>query len=711
MKNSYKVIAVLLILSMALSVGGGVKSHEARAAKKCTISRTLTIGENGKAKLNLKSFLKKRKDYFWEFHEYVVEIGRDETWAEVSINTYSLSVKQQKYKKGDANAYYKDHIDLKIKTIKGNIVNVHVNLKLNDKQRAFISNHFLDHEVKMDETAQKSLLPVMTDSTFIFKEGFAKLYMEDGQYVRREKFYAGSGYELSDIEFKTIVEKYDSNYNIVSSEIEDFLAKEDIKALRGQNICGYTTYEGEKYNFVIVGFPNDNDDDSVEVIRIIKYDKNWNRLQSTPIRAIDTSRPFEHGDISIAECGDMLYIHTSHQMYKSSKDGLKHQSNFRIAYNMATGEVTDTHNIGNGYVSHSFQQFIQIKDRDIYTLDKGDAYPRGIYLARYSNRAGEKWGDPTSTRTLVKFGGKLGDNNTGCYVFGFEVDDENCLVFHRQVEMGSTPIGIKMTIIDRKSVGKGEVKTIILEDKDYKTLPNVYKLDDEKYVIMWPCDAESSGVPSTDMYYLVVDRNGNLLVPKTRIDSPFARFKPVIKDGKMIWYRTGASLPYDNGLYLQEAQINEMTDQSKYMSGNVYFFYDCKDTAPIFCELDPMTGAFSEKMTPVPNRLLTPEMYDYNEKKGYIDVFTTKDVTVHIQYAGKEYTAKADKPFVFKRLTHDDFYSARVYVGKEAVKDLMKHYDDLTNFLIWGTKDGYYPSTKVMMESNNYCLRYGHDQW
>lgn len=68
----------------------------------------------------------------------------------------------------------------------------------------------------------------------------------------------------------------------------------------------------------------------MEVIRIVKYDKSWNRLGQASVYGANTKVPFKAGAVRCAESGGMLYIHTCHEMYKHT-DGKNHQANMSIA--------------------------------------------------------------------------------------------------------------------------------------------------------------------------------------------------------------------------------------------------------------------------------------------------------------------------------------------------------------------------------------------
>ena len=71
-------------------------------------------------------------------------------------------------------------------------------------------------------------------------------------------------------------------------------------------------YAGKKYNFLILGQENYGEDESREVIRVVKYDKNWNRLSHASLYGADTVEPFAFGSLRCDEYDGTLYVRTCH---------------------------------------------------------------------------------------------------------------------------------------------------------------------------------------------------------------------------------------------------------------------------------------------------------------------------------------------------------------------------------------------------------------
>ena len=214
-------------------------------------------------------------------------------------------------------------------------------------------------------------------------------------------------------------------------------------------------FAGETYNFCVFGQENPSESDSVEVIRVVKYDKQWNRLGQASLYGANTYIPFEAGSLRMDEYGGYLYIHTSHEMYAGS-DGLHHQANLTFSVREPDMEITDSFsgvaNTSAGYVSHSFNQFILVdQDANIVTLNHGDAYPRGAVLMRYSAKAGSDkfitangshWNAVSEEVMLRNWPGSIGDNTTGAQITGLAETSTGYLVAFSDTGKGAaTSIG------------------------------------------------------------------------------------------------------------------------------------------------------------------------------------------------------------------------------------------------------------------------------
>lgn len=76
-------------------------------------------------------------------------------------------------------------------------------------------------------------------------------------------------------------------------------------------------YSGENYNFLVFGQSNLNEDDSVEVMRVVKYSKQWERLESSSLRGNNTSNMFNAGSCRMTETRwDIIYRYGTYNVQK-----------------------------------------------------------------------------------------------------------------------------------------------------------------------------------------------------------------------------------------------------------------------------------------------------------------------------------------------------------------------------------------------------------
>ena len=218
-------------------------------------------------------------------------------------------------------------------------------------------------------------------------------------------------------------------------------------------------YAGEDCNFLIFGQKNLSESESQEVIRVVKYSKDWERLNFASLRGVNTYIPFDAGSLRCTEYNGMLYIHTCHEMFDIG-DGLHHQANMLICVRESNMTVTDTRygisNIATGYVSHSFTQFITVDDSGrLVTLDHGDAYPRAAVLCQYGQAGNEKFGLPADYKEVMTFYGAVGDNKTNASVGGLAVSGSNYLsVLNTAVQDGTAGYSSARNIITWRDQSK-----------------------------------------------------------------------------------------------------------------------------------------------------------------------------------------------------------------------------------------------------------------
>lgn len=173
---------------------------------------------------------------------------------------------------------------------------------------------------------------------------------------------------------------------------------------------------GEDCFYVALGQENLNRDDMQEVWRIVKYDRDGNRIGSVSANGGDTytAVPFDCtvSRMTLSEDEKTLILYAARERY----DG--HQSNITFFLDTATMTWQSIwgESFPDNHVGHSFGQFVRFDGDEIVTVDHGDAYPRSFVLQV-----------DTFEIDLLELYGTTGDNVTNAIGSGFEVSESGYL--------------------------------------------------------------------------------------------------------------------------------------------------------------------------------------------------------------------------------------------------------------------------------------------
>lgn len=313
-------------------------------------------------------------------------------------------------------------------------------------------------------------------------------------------------------------------------------------------------YAGNSAFYLVFGQPNPAESASAEVIRVVKYDKNWNRLGAASLFGANTTVPFDAGSLRMTEYGGYLYIRTSHEMY-TSPDGLNHQSNLTLQVRTSDMSVTDSFyevlNVGYGYVSHSFNQFILADDAgNLVALDHGDAYPRSIVLGRYSRKAGENgFTGGYQSVDVLKIQGSTGDNDTGASIGGLEYSGTHYLTAGSSVPQDAgwashSARNIFVTATSRSSFSTAGTKLVWLTAYSdgsglSATTPQLVKLSSDRFLVLWE---EKQGYSVTGkLFYAFLDGSGTPMGSVREARGYLSDCRPIVSGGNALWYATDGS--------------------------------------------------------------------------------------------------------------------------------------------------------------------------
>ena len=334
------------------------------------------------------------------------------------------------------------------------------------------------------------------------------------------------------IEGKLIVEYYSSDFEPLSTKLID----------NELPIFGAFYDSGNNY-YVLSGQENPKQNDSLEVFRITKYDKNWNKIKSCGLYGANTTVPFDAGSARMTHSGDHLLVRTCHEMYKSS-DGYNHQSNVTIEVDIPSMTITDSYtgvmNVEYGYVSHSFNQFIKTDGTHIVALDHGDAHPRSAVLVKYNS-------DFTTGKFFPSYYEKGGNidvvtypeytsghyNYTGAAIGGFDVSSSSYIVAQSTVDLDyintSKTRNVYVSAVSKDlSTNKLNKITSYAEGTDSASAPQLVKINNNSFLLLWSRDTKVSCVK--------LNADGTVNGSIHTFESSLSDCQPVIKNGRAVWY-------------------------------------------------------------------------------------------------------------------------------------------------------------------------------
>ncbi len=456
--------------------------------------------------------------------------------ARVTVNTGYTATKEGMFGEGEIDTYWlrsKGQYDGEISSVMINgYLNYHVSSDKNNGVRPMLRLNISNTSIFSFYTDPKNEALINDD---FYKYPTVSCNLDKNNYVNVGRWvepidsylYANSDGSFERVEYisgSIISEKYNDKYKMLSKKI---ITKEL------QHFGG--VYFGKTYNYIVYGQDNLDENNKTEVVRVVKYDKSWSRKASYSLYGANTYVPFDGGTVRMAEYGDMLYIHTCHEIYKI--ENCHHQTNMYLAIDTSDMTLVDSSyevSESRRYVSHSFNQFVLVDDEgNVMTLDHGDAYPRAVYMV-----------GPDSKIIVMPIQNKEGneENDTGVALGGFEYSDTSYLVAGNTVDQSDAEkfdaFGVRNIFV--AAVNREDEKSTINFITDYKNSsevsnPHLVKINNNSFLLMW---SEGANVK-----YTFIDGDGNQSGKIYTQKAELSDCKPVVSGDKVVWYVTNNSEP------------------------------------------------------------------------------------------------------------------------------------------------------------------------
>ena len=391
--------------------------------------------------------------------------------------------------------------------------------------------------VKADDT----LLPTAWDNRGVYPKRYSDLVSLDDGYMR--VFYR---------ENVVYIEYYDNDFNIKSK-----------KSIPMELELWGGFYHGSDGYYLVEGQNNEEEDDAKEVIRVIRYDRNWQKTGTAHITGIAGNEfgqvryPFHAGCVELTENNGILYIATAHEGYvdESLTPKMGHQGLLVIAVDQQTmtGEIIDND------LWHSFAQYVKVRDNQLYLLEQSEG-SRCTTLSRYDTAA-KQW----KRISVYQYGGNRTSSwAVACYasVDALEVSDTSVLGLGTSIDQTKydvaykdrLPMNIYLTVTPLDNFTEEATKVISLtnytdQGKSFMGV-KITKVNNNRFMISWEeYNEETEGSGTTEdtlagsiLHYVFVDGRGNKISQEYTTGATISGCQPVLKDGKIVYYASNKNM-------------------------------------------------------------------------------------------------------------------------------------------------------------------------
>ena len=328
-------------------------------------------------------------------------------------------------------------------------------------------------------------------------------------------------------------------------------------------------YAADGYYFVVTGDYNLEESDENEVIRVTRYDSDWNYTGSDSLYGANTTVPFDAARCAFASYGGKLIIRTAHEIYE--RDGINHQTNMTLVFDMKKARISDYfYDIANiataGYLSHSFNQFVDIDDDGtVVCLDHGDAYPRSAALGRFKTKADSLIINKPNYSSfeyteIMKYPGRKGANWTGAMLGGLGISTSSYITVGTAVDMDdqsetNRAYNAYYSVTDKKvkDLSTAETQIYYLTSFTdgggrYASNPKLVTINPNLFLVMWnefPTDKYFNGVErdydeNYVMKYIFIDGKGDrvtdIMTAPHSAHAYVTECEPIVQGSKVLWY-------------------------------------------------------------------------------------------------------------------------------------------------------------------------------
>ena len=313
-------------------------------------------------------------------------------------------------------------------------------------------------------------------------------------------------------------------------------------------------FAGKDNNYLVFGQTNPAESNAKEVVRVVKYTKDWRRVSDCKITGCNTTTPFICSNLRMLELAGKLYIYTGHEMY-ADENGTNHQANLLFTVNESTMQLTDSaysvSNLSTGYVSHSFNQFLATDGNSIYRVDHSEsnnmtmngAYlsVNGITLSKF-----DKAGKCTAVQVAIPVQFDQNSNNyTGAAIGGFALGSGYGLIaYTKDVSKTCRVRNAKLSVTDTNLASTKEIALTHYGSSSKVTCrtPQLVKINENLFLVLW--EEYNSSTDQVTTKSMTVTADGATVTAAAVLPVRLSDCTPILcSDGMVKWYVTDNGAP------------------------------------------------------------------------------------------------------------------------------------------------------------------------
>ena len=411
------------------------------------------------------------------------------------------------------------------------------------------------------------------------------LYPTDSGYVRvffENRYYTDDSGDPMVI----AIEEYDNDFNVLSR-----------KTVNGELTRFGGFYAGKDNFFLVFGANNPNDIEETEVIRIVKYGKDWKRISSASVYSKDSNdpikTPFDDHGFSMFETNDKLYIATSRRGWGGHTGYLMVQVDKN---NMTAAEVDND-------LGHSFAQYLAAYDKDnMYVLEESEGRYATI-LSKFSEtdpqRDNVSYGNqtPYDRNTAVRVlqyknrrngsaacetyasADALAVAGTNIISVGTSADQDKYQEYNDDTLTPTYNIYLSVTPVQGFGESNTTLKWMTNDGKVARGSAKLVKINNNRFLLMWLTTDVNKDYSGSDylqagkICYEFIDGSGNVISKKYTAKATLSECEPILKDGKVVFY---SSTAVNTDFYTIDASYGSFSAKSYNIAGESVV-WDYKD--------------------------------------------------------------------------------------------------------------------------------------